>query len=589
MKKIVLPALLALASVASSLVANAQTACPASVPAANIITVGNGPGKTLAQGATAITANTTWTRNNIYLLNGTVFVNDGVTLTIESGTIIKGDRTNQGTLVIKQGGRLVAIGTPTQPIVFTSNQPAGSRSPGDWGGVVICGRAPVNQPSTPFIEGGLTDTFYGGTNPADNSGTMQYVRIEYPGVPFLPNSEINGLTLAGVGHGTTLDHIQVTASGDDSFEWFGGTVNAKYLIALTGTDDDFDTDNGYSGRVQFGFALRNPALGDTQSGAASNGLESDNDAAGSANNPRTLGVFSNMTVLLPVVASPATAYVSSRSIEFKRNTSISVFNSVFSGRRFGVEFGSNSSNQTPANAVSGSLVLANNVFASAGPLPFRAGRVTSNQATPVANFNVNTFVGTGNDTTTTVSGLGLNADNFSFEGNCPTNRACAPALNLPAASLLNTGAAFTNAKLTGAGNGGANSTFDVVNYRGAFGATNWATGWVNFNPQITCYNVPGQTLAKRDAVDAPLQALSVSPNPTEGAAAILNFDVKTATTATVRVLDLMGREVALVLNAGRLSAGPQALSLPATMAPGVYVATVATAQSVQSVRFVVTK
>ena len=148
MKKIILPVLLALTSLASSRVANAQTACPASVPAANIITIGNGPGKTVAQGATAITTNTIWTRNNIYLLNGTVFVNDGVTLTIESGTIIKGDKTNQGTLVIRQGGRLDAIGTPTRPIVFTSNQPAGSRAAGDWGGVVICGRAPVNQPST---------------------------------------------------------------------------------------------------------------------------------------------------------------------------------------------------------------------------------------------------------------------------------------------------------------------------------------------------------------------------------------------------------------------------------------------------------
>ena len=448
----------------------------------------------------------------------------------------------------------------------------------------------MNQPSTPFIEGGLTDTFYGGTNAADNSGMLQYVRIEYPGVAFQQNSEINGLTLAGVGHGTTIDHIQVSGSGDDSYEWFGGTVNAKYLIALAGTDDDFDTDNGYSGRVQFGFALRNPALGDTQSGAISNGLESDNDAAGSPNAPQTSGVFSNVTVLLPVIASPAAAYVNARGIEFKRNTALSVFNSVFSGRRFGAEFGSNSSNQTPANAVNGSLVLANNVFASVGALPFRAGRVTTNQTTPVANFSVNSFLGTGNDTTTMVSGLGLNADNFSFDGNCTlANKSCAPALGLPTASILNTGAAFTNAKLTGAGNGGVNSTFDVVAYRGAFDATNWATGWVNFNPQITCYNTPGQTLAVRDAVNAPLQSLTVSPNPTDGAAPTLALDVQRTTTATVRVVDMMGRTVATVLTAGKLAAGPQLLSLPATLAVGVYMATVNTGEAVQSVRFVVTK
>jgi hypothetical protein len=183
--------------------------------------------------------------------------------------------------------------------------------------------------------------------------------------------------------------------------------------------------------------------------------------------------------------------------------------------------------------------------------------------------------------------LGLNADNFAFEGVCAAgNKACAPAFDLPAASLLNTGAAFSNAKLTGAGNGGPNSTFDVVTYRGAFGSTNWATGWTNFNPQITCYNVAGQTLANREVANAPLQALTVSPNPTEGAAT-LGFDVQTATTATVRVLDVMGREVAVVLTAGKLGAGPQRLALPANLAPGVYVATVATPEAVQSVRFVV--
>ena len=573
MKKYVLPALLALASVTAPQALRAQTACPAT--ASNVVTVA----------AQTITTNTTWTRNNIYLLNGFVYVDNGATLTIESGTIIKGDLTNKGTLIIRQGAKINAIGTPNQPIVFTSNQPAGSRAPGDWGGVILLGRAPQNLPGTPTIEGGVVGTF-GGTDPLDNSGVMQYVRIEFPGVAFLPDNEINGLTLGGVGAGTTLDHIQVTGSGDDSFEWFGGTVNAKYLIAMAGTDDDFDTDNGFSGRVQFGVAVRDPQRGDFAAGGLSNGFESDNDATGTANTPITSAVFSNMTILMPDQTTYATPFAGASGALVRRNSSESIFNTVFANRRYGVTLNSNSANLTTANAASNTLQIQNNVFAGYGPLPGRAARVTSSNGN-TAGFNINTFIGS-NDTTRTVAGLGLNADNFQFNGACSlANKTCAPSFQLPAASVLNTGAAFTSAKLTSAGQG-VNGTFDVVNYRGAFGATNWATGWTNFNPQITCYNVAGQTLANREVVNAPLQALTVSPNPTQGAA-ILGFDVKTATTATVRVVDMLGREAALVLNAGKLTAGPQRLALPATLAPGVYVATVATPDAVQSVRFVVTQ
>ncbi|GAB3586736.1 T9SS type A sorting domain-containing protein [Hymenobacter daeguensis] len=574
MKKIVLPALLALASLTGSLTAQAQTPCPAT--ASNVVTVA----------AQTITTNTTWTRNNIYLLNGFVYVDNGATLTIESGTIIKGDLGNKGTLIIRQGARINAVGTPTQPIVFTSNQPAGSRAPGDWGGVILLGRAPQNLPGTPTIEGGVVGTF-GGTDPLDNSGVMQYVRIEYPGVAFLPDNEINGLTLGGVGAGTTIDHIQVTGSGDDSFEWFGGTVNAKYLIAYAGTDDDFDTDNGFSGRVQYGVAVRDPQRGDFASGGVSNGFESDNDATGTANTPQTSAVFSNMTMIMPAQTTYATPFTAAAGALIRRNSAESIFNTVFASRPYGLILNSNSANLTTANANGGALQFQNNVLAGF-TAPGRSGRITSNSGT-TAGFSINSFVSAnGNDTTRTVAALGLNADNFFFNGACGNNRQCAPNFALPAASLLNTGAAFTSAKLTSAGIG-VNGTFDVVTYRGAFGATNWATGWTNFNPQITCYNVAGQVLANREVVNAPLQALTVSPNPTEGAVATLGFDVKTATTATVRVLDMLGREVAVVLNGGKLSAGPQRLLLPASLAPGMYVATVATGETVQSVRFVVSK
>lgn len=576
MKKILLPVLLALAS----LTAQAQTPCG---PAGPVVTVGLG--STVTSGV-EITTNTTWTNNNIYLLDGFVYVNSGVTLTIQPGTLIKGSLANKGALIIRQGGVLIADGTPTQPIVFTSAQPAGARNPGDWGGVILVGRAPTNLPAVTNVEGGVVATF-GGPNanlPNDNSGILRYVRIEFPGVAFLPNSEINGLTLCGVGAGTTIDHVQVTGSGDDSFEWFGGTVNAKYLIAGAGVDDDFDTDNGYSGRVQYGISIRNPTRGDIATGGVSNGFESDNDATGTNNTPQTSAVFTNMSIFMPTTPAAATPFANANAALIRRNSAQSIFNSVFAGRPFALELNSGASGNTLSNAQAGLLAFQNNVLAGYSP---RGARATGGA---LAGFNINSFAATGNDTTRAVAGLGLNADNFAYDGACTlANKTCAPAFNLPAASILNTGAAFTNAKLTGTGNGGPNSTFDVVTFRGAFGATNWATGWTNFNPQISCYTAAGSVLANREVVNAPLQSLTVSPNPTDGATPTLGFEVKTATTATVRVVDMMGREVAVVLNAGKLAAGPQRLSLPATLAPGVYVATVATTNALQSVRFVVTK
>ncbi|RZK35197.1 MAG: T9SS C-terminal target domain-containing protein, partial [Hymenobacter sp.] len=207
-----------------------------------------------------ITTNTTWSASSKYLLKGYVYVRSGATLTIEAGTVIFGDKDTKGALIVEPGAMLMAIGTAAKPIVFTSNQPKGSRNYGDWGGLIIAGNAPVNSIVNgvqPTIEGGPT-TKYGGTNATDNSGVLQYVRLEFGGVAFSPNNEVNGLTLAGVGSSTVLDHIQVSYSGDDSFEWFGGTVNAKYLVSHRCFDDDFDTDNGFSGKIQFGVALRDP-------------------------------------------------------------------------------------------------------------------------------------------------------------------------------------------------------------------------------------------------------------------------------------------------------------------------------------------
>jgi hypothetical protein len=266
------------------------------------------------------------TGTNVYLLNGWVYVKSGATLTIDAGTIIRGDKVNKAALIVEPGGKLIAEGTPANPIVFTSNQVAGSRDRGDWGGVIVCGNAIINPTGgTAVIEGGV-GTVYGGTNDNDNSGILKYVRIEFPGIAFQANNEINGLTFGGVGNATQVDYIQVSYSGDDSYEWFGGFVNAKHLIAFRGLDDEFDTDFGYRGMIQFAVSLRDPDIADVSN---SNGFESDNDATGSSNTPITQPIFSNVSIFLNPDVAQNSFY--KRSMHLRRNTRCSAYNSIFVG------------------------------------------------------------------------------------------------------------------------------------------------------------------------------------------------------------------------------------------------------------------
>ncbi len=294
----------------------------------------------------SIFTNTHWTACNQYLLMGYVYVCQNATLTIDPGVIIKGDKNSKGSLIVERGSKLYANGTAAQPIVFTSNQPAGQRTYGDWGGVILCGRAFVNWIGDQGqVEGGPR-SLYGGAgsdNNHDNSGAMHYCRIEFAGVAFSANNEINGLTFCGVGDATQIDHIQVSYSGDDSYEWFGGCVNCKYLVAYRGWDDDFDTDNGYRGKVQFGLGIRDPFAAD-QSG--SKAFESDSYQSGTLTglagdtSGLTRPVFSNMTIIGPMVSPTSTAwdpqFVSGAHI--RRGTAISILNTIIVGYPCGILF-----------------------------------------------------------------------------------------------------------------------------------------------------------------------------------------------------------------------------------------------------------
>jgi len=384
------------------------------------------PATTVTIPAGNISASTTWTKNNVYLLNGWVRVPEGLTLTIEAGTIIRGDLESKAALIIEKGGKLIANGTVTEPIVFTSNQAAGSRTYGDWGGVIICGKAPINvpittNPASPVIEGGVGSP-YGGTDAADNSGSLQYVRIEFPGIAFVANSEINGLTLGGVGSGTTLDNIQVSYSGDDSFEWFGGTVNAKHLIALRGTDDDFDTDYGYSGMVQFGVSLRDPNVADGI--GKSNCFESDNDSGGTNNTPFTTAIFSNISSFGPkATTTSASSSFYQAAINVKKNTKLQVYNSVLAGWVNGIKV---ESENTKTNMVNNDIKVRNSVISgiTAGN-EFTMSSVTTWTATDMATwFNSSSFKNS------------INADNATLLVTDPFNMT-APKFNLAAGSALN--------------------------------------------------------------------------------------------------------------------------------------------------------
>lgn len=309
-----------------------------------------------------IAANRTLDASKVYLLKGFVYVPDGVTLTIPAGTIIRGDQGSKGSLLITRGAKLIAEGTASKPIVFTSNKAVGDRNPGDWGGLLILGKAVNNIPGgTGLIEGGFTAPFgnHGGTDNDDNSGVLKYVRVEFPGIAFQQNNEINGITFGSVGRGTTVDYVQVSYSGDDSFEWFGGNVNAKHLVSIANIDDVFDFDNGYTGKLQYLVAQRDPALAD-QAGQ-SNGIESDNSDKAFTTEPRTRPVISNLTLVGP--GTPSDGKHENANL-WRKGSKMVLANSVFINFRYGLAV---RDIETGNALTDGSSLIKNNIYNSVEP------------------------------------------------------------------------------------------------------------------------------------------------------------------------------------------------------------------------------
>lgn len=414
-----------------------------------------------------ITTNTTWTKNNTYFLEGYVFVTNNATLTIQPGTVVKGRVSSGATaaaLIITRGSKIIADGTKEDPIIFTSeldqlNGNLGSQDVGLWGGLIVLGNATINSrannqpagtPAQDQIEG-LSVTgpeveyaTFGGTNDADNSGILRYVSVRHGGARIGGDNEINGISFGGVGSGTVLEYVEVFANKDDSFEWFGGTVNARYLVSAFGNDDSFDVDQGFRGTLQFLFSIQTDITADR----GDKGLELDGATA-------------------PLDATP--------------RGRVTIANGTFIG--IGPSGGSN----TAANirdAVEATLV--NNVFVNFAKAIDIEDDVRGPIGTPVLPAPVITNNLWFSHVSANNTAAGLNArptgaiDASAYFSNAALdNQIVNP--NLRSISYTNnrlldprpaTGSAALSGAATVSGSG-----LTQVSYKGAFGTTNWAAGW----------------------------------------------------------------------------------------------------------------
>ncbi|MGL2965308.1 T9SS type A sorting domain-containing protein [Flavobacterium sp. XGLA_31] len=452
-----------------------------------------------------ITANTTWATGQTVALSGLIYVRNNATLTIQPGVVIKGAGAGAG-LVITKGSKINAVGTASQPIVFTSNNAPGSRNKGDWGGVILLGKGAFNINNGVNNIEGITASVYteygGGTTPDlnDNSGILKYVRIEFGGYVYAPNNEINGLTLGAVGKGTTIDYVQVSYANDDAFEWFGGNVNCKHLVSFRNLDDDFDTDNGFSGTVQFALAIRDPQIADNPSVSTSEGFESDNNASGTLASPFTSAIFTNCTLIgpsyrvtLPNGGTLATGF--KRGARIRRASQLKIFNSLFMDFQEGLHVDGVASENA---AVAGTLKFKNNILAGIVTTS-KVLQVTSPGTITVGNdpsFNMtNWYTASGNSTVANNSGLLTSPYNTS-DATTYTGLDYRPA----SGSIVESGADFTDSAF----NGLLSTPLVVVNpieftsYRGAFApapTAMWTTGWTNYDPQNTVYSATGITVS----------------------------------------------------------------------------------------------
>lgn len=404
------------------------------------------------------TGTVTWTANNTYILDGFVFVNDSQTLTIEPGTIIKakpGEGENASALIVARGGKIMAQGTAERPIIFTALEDDVTRiddmpldATGRWGGVIILGKATINRPGGEgAIEGIPTEETrgtYGGTNDTDNSGIFKYVSIRHAGTVIGSNNEINGLTMGGVGSGTTIEYVEVYSNQDDGFEWFGGTVNTKYLVSAFNDDDQFDYDQGWRGHNQFWFGIYREGAGGT--GGEFDGGSNPDDAE-----PFSIPVISNATII------GGNTLDGQNAVMLVDNAGGKIYNSVFADFRGGIvveDLSDANVGDSRQRLEEGDLMFINNIFTNVADNTFEGiAAVTPNQG-----FLVDYLSASENSNRVTADPV---LANISRQNNGTLNPLAASGSAALSGASMPEGSFFTN-----------------VDYVGAFdNANNWMKGW----------------------------------------------------------------------------------------------------------------
>lgn len=410
-----------------------------------------------------LTGETKLEASKVYKLRGYVYVPSGSTLTIEAGTTILSTKDSAGVLLIAKGATIDARGTAAKPIVFTS----GEKEPvaGDLGGIIIAGDATTNGNHS-AIEGSVDSKYgaFGGNNDADNSGYLQYVRIEYAGKAVAADDEVNGLSLYGVGSGTTIDHIQVVRGLDDAYEFFGGAVEAKYLIAYNTADDDFDFDDGFHGKIQFAVSIKDPKFVDNKSGGDySNNFEFDNSNGKKPFDitPFTYPILSNFTLIGPNNAA-GTVDGYGYNMRIRRGTKFVLGNSVvLGGQKAGLDL---DNDLTVQNYIDGESGLRNSLISSVTET-YKVDLLTNTGLLDAAGLKA--LVETRDNTVSFTSPADVKLTD-PFNNAAPN---LAPATGSPAL----TGAAFTDQL--------ADGFFTKVTYRGAIDpASDWTKDtWTVWN------------------------------------------------------------------------------------------------------------
>lgn len=429
------------------------------------------------------TGTTTWLAKNTYILNGKIYVNDGQTLTIEPGTVIKGQSgqaEDASALVVARGGRIIANGESDNPIIFTGiadntdrtdDLPKNQR--GLWGGVILLGNAYINHANGQTTIEGIPATAteyrsqYGvGTeavtgkvwaeNNAHDGGELSYVSIRHGGTNIGAGNEINGLTMGGVGSGTTIEYVEVWSNDDDGFEWFGGTVNSRYLASMINQDDSYDWDFGWRGENQFWVAVQEQGFDPSNRGFESDGAHSGNLNAAVYSKPQIY----NMTLVGSTAAGTANA-TDHNVMFFTENSGGLIHNSIIMGFGQGInitDVGGNTAGNSRDRLADGNLAFKNNIWFNVADGTIGGANGISNGLAALETYLND--AANGNEIAANAGALGLTIQANSFD-------------LVPAAGSLPL-TKTPNALPGGAVNG---FTYQTANYIGAFNTSNWMIGW----------------------------------------------------------------------------------------------------------------